>query len=603
MPLDDPPSLKKMVRTYTQRFFPLAGILLANGLGGKAIEALLGRSLPLEAFLGLFLVGFLIYGWYDWFAWKRQLSVACLARDLDPGEVGQENRPFMNQVFVHPLKRPVSSPRYLSSESRPLATDVWTELETMLRSPEYVGKWGFLLEGMPEIGKTRFVAEWLRSQRGGFYVLVPRAETFPGLHWRLQNRILLRADGICLLLDELNKYEKIDTSLLRSVSAMRKKRSPRRKRPRRESRPFLIAATVNSGSEVRMIEEREDLKRLKDTLLHFVIGPPEYHEMKMVYDELVKVSKQGRVKAPPPLPAPDDFERSFSFLLGTSWKAMEARWGKLGEDEKQLLRAAKLLELCRIAVNEQRWTRAAQGVLHVESHQNAMEGVDREGFLRDGSPEPSYLRNVVKASFQSRELEDLVDVLKDMNDTSALVSMGLALREASDPGARRIGIGAIDQSLRLTISREAWKAALALGKKTRMPGGSADAAAAAYHLGRLVEEGRRARSGPSGPLTIPGGKRHSPKGRASTAKGAFNHEATEREKMWSFYRDAINLGTQSRTPEGLAIAENARSALSSATKNLKLKVKAEFRATQGIAAKKWPKLSYAAFGKRAGMTG
>ena len=130
-----------------------------------------------------------------------------------------------------------------------------------------------------------------------------------------------------------------------------------------------------------------------------------------------------------------------------------------------------------------------------------------------------------------------------------------------------------------------------------------DAAAAAYHLGRLVEEGRRARSGPSGPLTIPGGKRHSPKGRASTAKGAFNHEATEREKMWSFYRDAINLGTQSRTPEGLAIAENARSALSSATKNLKLKVKAEFRATQGIAAKKWPKLSYAAFGKRAGMTG
>src|SRR5205823_4948202 len=147
---------------------------------------------------------------------------ASLASKLEPGKVAQSDRD-MSQPFVE-LSRPVRKKREPlrdlvshEQEGKQQVNDAWAELDDWIKSSaNNAGSWGFLIEGRPEVGKTRLITQWLRTRCSSYLVLVPKpgSLTLPDPHRLLRSRVFSKADGVCLFLDELESYKSVSNGLV-----------------------------------------------------------------------------------------------------------------------------------------------------------------------------------------------------------------------------------------------------------------------------------------------------------------------------------------------------------------------------------------------------
>ena len=405
---------------------PIPEALSAREIDPHLLAVVVGGVLA----LGVFVAG-LAASDREWKAWKERFRYAGPARRIDVDAIVGPTRPMSQPYAAAPraLYRPVT--RQTLGEPR---VRVATDAEQFLRETVLLGpKLGMLLQGRPLLGKTRFLAEWLRHEHPRMMVLAPKPqEALPSLPGRLRRSA---RHGLCLFLDDIDRFQDRILEVREFLADLAGLAG---------EAPFLVLATVRDDAPAGVVASDAGYRTFREDLHHVEIDPPT--------DEQRATAGQRAGEAP-------GDEPSFAFLLGEEFEVQKNRYRALlgeeteaGRNALRLLKAAKLLDDRGILLTPSR-TRGVAAALFgfdVACEDAADRRLRSAGFTDGDVFEPAHLRHVVPdPAGPLPALADLLhEHLRQSGDVGALYEWGLSRFYAmgDDQLVRELLVEAVEHS-------------------------------------------------------------------------------------------------------------------------------------------------------------
>lgn len=445
--------------------------LVWNEAAGGALAAWSRGTLGLEpsyaiaALAALCLAGMLATGLvFDvqarrraWSEWRREFRYAGPARGIDLHAVVAGIRPMGQEYVPAPraLRRP---PQDSAGNSVPaeISDNAVRYIDGVLEQ----GRLGVLLQGRSLVGKTRFVAEWLRSSQSDMFVVVPDpSRPAPAPPTALRRHV---GGGCCVWLDDLEQHANNIPQLLAELDGYRKATESR-------GASFLVLATVRDGAPSLAVDSDSAFLILREGLDRVELAPP-------APEHLDAVASAADVKSPDFGPS----ERSFAFLLDREFEVQRARYRALEEGSStdraavRLLQAARVLDERLVDIDPDGLRRAVSALFDVnpEVARAGMGVLRRNGFAEGDALEPAYLVHVVP--------DPLYD---DLHLASRLEAHFCAEREAGGLVNWAVGLGFEEE---YEWALHLLQLAVDIGKETGTPEALAACATARLNGGNYV---------------------------------------------------------------------------------------------------------------------
>lgn len=338
---------------------------------------------------------------------KSQLGYLGIAKYLDVNAVarGRSMQGCYCQLQRSLLSPPEHRPQP-DQEPGSRINDADKYFATMLRDQRWRSlRTGFLIEGAPLLGKTRFVMEWLIHNNPEDMVVILRPQTIPITLievLKIQSKAMVH-----LILDDLQRFEHDVSSIMTLVKAIQS-----------AGGVPVIWATVRSGSA------------------YGTFGTGAFNDFRVILDvkrlglltptQSLDVAAANNIE----ISSSTDTDRTFSFLLHLDFEEKLRTYLALSYHARQLLRMAAMLDIREITIDWPMCDELAQNYIPVQAATDVSQCLSelRQHYflLEDDQPESGYLKNVVDVSDIRIDAFDrsLLVLLKERRDGHALAQWG-----------------------------------------------------------------------------------------------------------------------------------------------------------------------------------